>query len=98
VPGADWEKSNVSGSFDSFGNFTLMLCAIAGNSAWYDFTAFAYESTQGTGIFVINGDLLISTKTTYFSTLKGSLFSWSGAACWCSFVAHLYNSSKSFIL
>jgi hypothetical protein len=74
VIGCNWKQCDVPGALDRFGNLPLMGCTVAGDAAWYDFAAFGYKKTKCARLFVINGQILLGTKTAYFTTLKWPSF------------------------
>jgi hypothetical protein len=70
------QESNVTCTFDCFGDLPLMLGAVTRNTTWDYLPSLGNEVTKGSWILVIDANLLVSAETTYLATLKGALFPW----------------------
>ena len=91
VIGSDRKQCNVAGTLDSLCDFSLMRGTVAGNAAWHDLAALSYKKAQGARLFVVDSQVLFSTKAAHFSALERTSFAGAaraacrtlaGTACW----------------
>jgi hypothetical protein len=80
VIGSDWKQSNVAGPLDSFCDFSLMCCTVAGDPAWYNLAALSNEEAQSARLLVVDGKIFLRTESAYFTALKRPSFAWAAGA------------------
>lgn len=76
----DREQGNIPGSLDGFCYLSLMLGAVAGNSAWNYLAALSDEVTKCAWILVVDGYLFIGAEAADLPALKWSFLSWPARA------------------
>lgn len=59
---AEWQKGDVPSAFDRSGKLALVAGAGASLSTWADFTVFSNKTPEHVTSFIIDQDVLISTK------------------------------------
>ncbi|OGU05842.1 MAG: hypothetical protein A2X82_01940 [Geobacteraceae bacterium GWC2_55_20] len=72
--GCNRKKRNVSCAFDRLGNFSLVSCAVAGNTSRNDLSALGNKKTKCARLFVIDGQVFLGAETAYFTTLERASF------------------------
>ena len=65
----------MTSSLNSYGQCSLMLCAIAGDTTRKDLASLRHVSLQLVGILVINYIILTAEYTNFLSSAKSAFFS-----------------------
>lgn len=74
------QKSDIACPLDGFRDLSLMLGAVAGNSARNYFATLGNEVAQRAWVLVINGNLLVCAETANLTALKRSFLPWPARA------------------
>lgn len=77
------QQCQIAGTFNCLGDLALVLGAVTGDPAWYDFAPLGDEVAQGAWVFVVNGCIFLGAETANLAALKRTLLTWTaGAAIW----------------